>query len=305
MLVNKINQAHKGENVMTRLIAAAVFLPALFCSVSASAITVTADPKSGPESISAAPDGGVILGSATSPKIFRAAKGETQAKVFIDASSAGTVTFLGVLADAPSNTLWACQLQPVPGTNFRKSTLRSFDLTSGAAKISWMLPGDNNTCNDIAVGPDKAAYISDTAGAKIYRVKAGASDGELVLENQRLLNGIDGLVFMGGVLYVNNVASNQIYRIPMDATGKAGDPVQIWTDQPIKGPDGMRASADRLFIAENRNGRASMLTINGDIAHVTVVKDGLTQPTAIDVGGDTLWVGDRAADNASTVPLPH
>jgi hypothetical protein len=290
---------------MTRLIAAAVFLPALFCSVSAFAITVTSEAKSGPESIAAAPDGGLILGSATSPKIFRAAKGETQAKVFIDASSTGATMFLGVLADGPSNTLWACQLQAVPGTNNRKSTLRSFDLTSGAPKVSWVFPGDNNTCNDIAIGPDKAAYASDTAGAKIYRIKEGASEGELVLENQRLLNGIDGLTFMGGVLYANNVASNQIYRIPMDATGKAGDPVQIWTDQPIKGPDGMRASADRLFIAENRNGRASMLTINGDIAHVTVVKDGLGQPTAIDVGGDMLWVGDRTADNATTITLPH
>jgi hypothetical protein len=33
----------------------------------------------------------------------------------------------------------------------------------------------------------------------------------------------------------------------------------------------MRAAGDRIYIAENRNGRASMLTINGDIAHVTVV----------------------------------
>ena len=213
--------------------------------------------------------------------------------------------FLGVLADGPSNTLWACQLQATPGTTNRKSTLRSFDLASGAPKISWALPGDNSACNDIAIGPDKAAYASDTANAKIYRIKPGSSEGELVIENQRLLNGIDGLIFMSGVLYANNVASNQIYRIPMDAGGKAGDQVQIWTDQPIKGPDGMRASADRLFIAENRNGRASMLTINGDIAHVTVVKEGLQQPTAIDVAGDTLWVGDRPADNAISLPLPH
>ena len=290
---------------MRSLIAAALFLPALVVSSSASAITVTSEAKSGPESITATPDGGVILGSATSPRVFRAAKGETQAKVFIDAASTGATMFLGVLADGPSNTLWACQLQAVPGTNNRKSTLRSFDLTSGAPKTSWVLPGENNTCNDIAIGPDKAAYASDTAGAKIYRVKPGASEGELVLENQRLLNGIDGLAFMGGVLYVNNVASNQIYRIPMDASGKADDPVQIWTDQPIKGPDGMRASADRLFISENRNGRASMLTINGDIAHVTVVKEGLTQTTALDVQGDTLWVSDRANDNVVTIPLPH
>jgi hypothetical protein len=36
-------------------------------------------------------------------------------------------------------------------------------------------------------------------------------------------------------LYVNNVLSNNLYRIPVDASGKAGQPVDIWTDQPLKG----------------------------------------------------------------------
>jgi sugar lactone lactonase YvrE len=288
---------------MTRF--AATVLPALLFSTSAFAITVTtADPKTGPESITAAPDGGLILGSAT-PHIYRAAKGETQAKVFIDVSAVGSdVSFLGVLADGASNTLWACQAQPVPGTTNRHSSLRSFDLRTGAPKLSWALPGDSNTCNDISIGPDKAAYFSDTANSRIYRIRPGQTGAEMVIQN-RALDGIDGLCFMGGVLYANNVSANTIWRIPLDASGKAGDPVNIWTDQPIRGPDGMRCTADRIFIAENRNGRASMLTINGDIAHVTVVKEGMTQPTAIDVGGDMLWVGDRAADGASSIPLPH
>ena len=71
---------------------------------------------------------------------------------------------------------------------------------------------------------------------------------EMVIQN-RVLDGVDGLAFLGGVLYAINAAANNIYRIPLDASGKAGDPVQIWTDQPIKGPDGMRASGDRLFMA--------------------------------------------------------
>jgi hypothetical protein len=280
---------------MTRLFAATLAMSALLGSASAFALTVTADPKSGPESISGLPDGGIILGSA---------KGETQAKVFIDLSADGNVSFLGMLADAPSNTLWACELKATPGVQGRTSTLRSFDLKSGAPKISWALPGDSSTCNDIAIGPDKAAYFTDTSNSRIYRIRPGQTGAEMVIQN-RVLDGVDGLAFMGGVLYANNVAANTIWRIPLDATGKAGDPVSIWTDQPIKGPDGMRASADRLFIAENRNGRASMLTINGDIAHVTVVKDGMTLPTAIDVSGDTLWVGDRANDSATSIPLPH
>ena len=119
------------------------------------AITVTSDQGAGPESITAAPDGGLILGSGNKPAIYRAAKGETKAKPWIDVSADGNVSFLGVLADTSSNTLWACELGPrgAPGTP-SPSTLLGFDLTSGAPKMRWKLPGDSSVCNDIAIGPD-------------------------------------------------------------------------------------------------------------------------------------------------------
>jgi hypothetical protein len=66
---------------------------------------VTTPPHSQPESLTVAPDGSLILGSASKPVIYRAAKGNTEAHVFIDTSSEGAVTFLGVLADAPTNAL--------------------------------------------------------------------------------------------------------------------------------------------------------------------------------------------------------
>jgi hypothetical protein len=274
-------------------------------SSAALALTVVTEPKAGPESITAAPDGGLILGSSSRPVIFRAAKGETQAKVFIDLTSEGNFGFLGVLADPATNTLWACQIGPAatPGATIRPSTLRSFDLTTGAKKISWKLPGDNSNCNDFSIGPDKALYFSDTMNSRIYRVKPGQTAAELYLEN-RVLYGIDGLTFLNGVLYVNNVFFNNLYRIPMDAAGKAGAPEQIWPDRPIKGPDGMRAANGKLYLAENGNGRASLVTVTGDQAHVVTILDGLTQPTAIEPAGDILWVGDRAHDNATAIPMP-
>ena len=67
----------------------------------------------------------------------------------------------------------------------------------------------------------------------------------------------------------------------------------------------MRAANGHLFLAENANGRDSMLTIMGDTAHVTVIQTGLKLPTAIEPSGDVLWVGDRANDNAISIPLPH
>jgi hypothetical protein len=51
------------------------------------------------------------------------------------------------------------------------------------------LPGDSSTCNDFAIGPDKALSITDTTDNKIYRLPAGAASAELFLED-RALNGL-------------------------------------------------------------------------------------------------------------------
>jgi streptogramin lyase len=263
---------------------------------------VTTEPKSQPESFTVAPDGSLIIGSASKPVIYRAEKGATDAKVFIDVSAAeGNVSFLGMLADGATNTLWACQIIGT-GKN-RHSILRSFDLTSAAPKFRWPLPGEINLCNDFVIGPDKALYVSDTFGSRIFRLKPGATEPELLIED-RTLDGIDGITFLGSELYVNNVISNNLYRIPLDAAGKAGAPVQIWPDRPIKGPDGMRAANGKLYLAENKNGRASMITVTGDQATVVPILEGLTQSTAIEPAGDTLWVGDRATDKAIAIPMP-
>lgn len=287
---------------MIRMLTGALCLSVLL-TTSATALTVTTDAGAGPESITAAPDGGLILGSSNKPIIYRAAKGETKAKPFIDVSADGDVTFLGVLSDASSNTLWACEIGPRAAGQPVPSSLLSFDLNSGAPKSRWKLPNASSLCNDFTIGPDHALYVSDTFNSIIYRVRPGTSEGEVFINN-KVLDGIDGLTFMDGVLYANNVLANTLWRIPMDGGGKAGDPQPIWIDQQLKGPDGMRAARGKLFVADNNNGRAIMLTITGDKAHVTVLQRGLKAPTAIEPAGSLLWVGDSANDNSESIPMP-
>ena len=264
------------------------------------------DAKSQPESLTVAPGGVVIVGSASSPFVYKVRAGSTTAEKFIDASGEGPGTFfLGMLADASTNTLWTCQLTPVPNTTpqQRHTALRSFDLTTGAPKIRWNLPGDNNLCNDFTIGPDKALYISDTIPGRIFRLAPGASSAELFLDHPTL-RGIDGITFLNGVLYVNNVIFNKLYRIPVDANGKPGAPVDIWMDQPVRGPDGMRAANGKLLLAENGSGIISAVTVNGDKASVTVLKDGLDTPTGIEPAGDTIWITERGTGKVMSLPMP-
>ena len=289
-----------------RRLAGCVALVAGFAQAVFAADILIADAKSQPESLTVAPGGVLIVGSASTPFVYKVRSGSTTAEKFVDASAEGPGTFFfGMLADASTNTLWTCQLTPVPGTTpaQRHTALRGFNLETGAPKIRWNLPGDNSICNDFAIGPDKALYLSDTVNSKIYKLPAGASSAELFLEN-RALYGIDGITFLNGTLYVNNVFSNNLYRIPVDAAGKAGEPVDIWMDQPIKGPDGMRAANGKLIVAENGSGKISVITVNGDKASVTVIKEGLKTPTGVEPAGDTIWIAERGAGKAVSIPMP-
>jgi hypothetical protein len=288
-----------------RLVACIAILTGLAQAAFAADILIV-DAKSQPESLSVAPDGTLFVGSASTPFIYKVRPGSVTVEKFFEASGEGAGTFFfGMLVDGATNTLWACQLTPVPGTTpvQRHTALRGFDLSTGAQKVRWNLPGDNSTCNDFSIGPDKALYISDTANSKIYKLPAGATSAELFLED-RALYGIDGITFLNGTLYVNNVFSNNLYRIPMDAAGKAGQPVDIWMDQPIKGPDGMRAANGKLLLAENGSGKIDVVTVNGDKATVTVIKDGLKTPTAVEPAGDVIWIAERSAGKAVSIPMP-
>lgn len=149
----------------------------------------------------------------------------------------------------------------------------------------------------------EALHISDTASSKNYKLPAGASTAELFLED-RALYGVDGITFLDGKLYVNNVFSNNLYRIPVDAAGKAGKPVDIWMDRPVSGPDGMRAANGKLILAENGGGKISVITVNGDKASVTVIKEGLKTPAGVEPAGDTIWIAERGVGKAVSIPMP-
>src|SRR3569833_665105 len=141
------------------------------------------DAKSSPESLSVAPGGVVIVGSASTPFVYKVKPQATTADKFIDASAEGPGTFFfGMLAEPSTKTLRTCQLTPVADSTppRRHTALRSFDIETGAPKIRWDLPGDSNVCNDFAIGPDRALYITDTSNAKIYRLPAGAKTAALI-----------------------------------------------------------------------------------------------------------------------------
>lgn len=266
-----------------------------------------ADAQSEPESLSVGPDGTLFAGSASSPFIYRVRSGSPQADIFFDASRDGAGTFFfGILADANTNTLWACELTPNPEVAPVKphSTLRGFDLTTGAQKFHWTFPGVNSVCNDFTVGPDQALYVTDTLNGRIYKLASGTVTPKLLLENGNMLKGIDGITFLNGKLYVTNVFTDKLYRIAFCAGCGERQIVEITTDQPLKASDGMRAGGGMLLLADSGHGRVVALILHGDNAHVHVIRDGLQNPTAVELSGKALWIAERGSGKAVSVPMP-
>ena len=66
----------------------------------------------------------------------------------------------------------------------------------------------------------------------------------------------------------------------------------------------MRAANGKLFVAENGSGKISVITVNGDKASVTVIKEGLKTPTAVEPAATLLWIAERGTGKAVSIPMP-
>jgi hypothetical protein len=53
-----------------------------------------------------------------------------------------------------------------------------------------------------------------------------------------------------------------------------------------------------------RQRQDSVITVSGDITTVTVIKGGLKTPTAVEPDGDTIWIAERGAGKAVSIPMP-
>lgn len=245
-----------------------------------------------PESLSAAPDGSIYVGSMKGI-VFRAAPGAELAKAFIRPSAEnGILSILGVLADARSGTLWICsapsplRTPPAVGT----TSLMAFDLKTGKPKGAWPFPAPNGACNDITVARTGEVYATDTPNGRILRLKRDGKALELFAADEKL-KGVDGIAFCAaGDLYVNIVTKGQILRVDRGPDGTFKGLTEIRLSQPVAGPDGMRlVSGGRFLLAEGNSGKIDIVDIHGEEGKVTTLRDGLKSPPGVTHVGSTAY----------------
>ena len=247
-----------------------------------------------PESITSLKDGTIILGSVPGG-VFRIKPGETEPKPFVAREGNGFTTLLGVFADEKANTLWVCNTGP--------GTLKAFDLRTGMAKGSYPMP-TGAVCNDIAVADNGTAYASDTAGAKIFMLKKGATALEQAAADP-LLAGADGLAFGDrNTLYVNSVTAGKLIRLDLGPDGKSTKATELTLSGPLGAPDGLRAIGKNKFVqSENGNaaragGRLTLVTIDPKTNKATIrtLKEGMLATPATTATKGMAWVCEGKQD---------
>jgi sugar lactone lactonase YvrE len=253
-----------------------------------------------PESLSAAPDGSLYVGSMKGGVLHVSSGGEVSR--WIVPGAGDTRVILGVLVDAPRRTLWLCSndlsaigVTTPPGP--AGSWLRAFDLASAQSKASYRLPGEKPFCNDMAIAQDGTLYVTAT-GRDVMRLKPGAAALEIWVSDARIQpgnsGGADGIAFgADGHLYVNSVGSGLLFRIVIGKDG-AGQVTQLKLSRPLVRPDALRPISGNSFALIEGGGRVDRVDIHGDEAAITVLKDGLREPTGVTVTGtDARYVEGR------------
>jgi len=244
-----------------------------------------------PESITSTTDGALIIGSLGHGNILRVAPGKTTAEEWIKAGTGGLNGVLGVYADEKYKLLWVCS-NNLEGKG-EATAVMSFDLKSGAPKGTYRLPGEGPLCNDIAVGSDGTAYVSDTRLNSILMLRPGAKSLEVAAKDP-LLAGADGLAFGDkSTLYVNSVTANQILRLDLGPDGKSKSIIDLKLPRMLDRPDGMREfGAHRLLLAEN-SGKMSIVTFEGPGMQTVVlktIKEGLESTPGVTATRGMAWI---------------
>ncbi len=240
-----------------------------------------------PESLTSAHDGTLYFGSMNLGAVYRARPGHGTALPFISKEVGNFGRVLGVLADSSTNTLWVCD------NDGARASLKSFALGSGTPQKVYDLPG-GGFCNDIAL-KNGDAYVTDTKGGRVLKLAKGADVLTAWYTNDASDPSLDGLVWQGDTLYTNTYNGNHLIAVPMNADGSAGKGRNLTTSTDIYQPDGMRLSAQgKILMVEGRgkdgNGRLDEVTVSGDSATITVIKDHYMLPTAVTTIGATAYV---------------
>jgi sugar lactone lactonase YvrE len=270
-----------------------------------------------PESVVADAKGNLYVSSAANGSVVTiSADGRTVKQLIAPEIVSTTPTFvaiakLGLYVDDAKKDLYVCTLN----TQSFASTLRRYDLTTGQQKTSFNMASNGGVCNDIAADAKGNLYVTDSFFG-IERLPANGTALE-VWKNDSLFTAgpnqfaVDGIVVDGTTdIFVNNLTSGALIRVPIGTNDAAGTPTAIALKSnmgaaiaSLSSPDGMRLRAPHtILIAESGADAVSEVKIDPqtNTAVREVFANRIDRPSSVAIGkandgaaaNDGAWIAE-------------
>jgi hypothetical protein len=248
-----------------------------------------------PEALTAAADGTLFVSSITHGGVLKIAPGGSAAVPFFQPGEHGTRSTFGVLADDKRAMLWVASNDAsgfgIKGPSAVEGAwVKGFDLESGALKVSARLPGAPAIANDFAIGEDGSLYITNNVAPQILRLKPGATDVEVFVQDDAMKGGLDGIAIgRDGHLYANTYITGELFRIEIRGAAP-GKVTKLKTSRPLTHPDALRPFQGGFIMVEG-GGTLDRVTIDGDSAKIESMAE-FSEPTSVWLTADRIWVSE-------------
>ena len=243
-----------------------------------------------------ATNGRLLTGSLSEGTIFQI---HADGRVTPVVSDPDLVSSVGIEADEPRDRLLVANADRsvFQGGGAGQAKLGVYNLTTGerlamvdlAAAIADPPADAVHFANDVAVGDDGTAYVTDTRMNVVYRVSTDYEASVLHRFAPAQGLGLNGIVYHpSGYLLVAGGAT--LFKVPLD--NPAGT-TQVTLPEPIPGQDGMLWTADqRLAIVSNSSNRVVALTSSDEwaTAQLAGVASYSEQATTAAAVGDDIYV---------------
>ncbi|CAH0999344.1 hypothetical protein LEM8419_00642 [Neolewinella maritima] len=164
--------------------------------------------------------------------------------------------------------------------------------------------GDSTFINDVTVGADGTAYLTDSYFPVLYRYTGGDSleswlDLDSTIINYQASFNLNGIVIAPGDRYLLTVQSNTGILFRIDVTDRSVTEVNVGGFSLTAG-DGLALDNDLLFVVRNQNAEVVTIAMDGDYANGQVV--GITNspdfrfPTTVAATPDSLLLVNGQLD---------
>ena len=240
-----------------------------------------------PEGIASDGNGGIYVGSLTQRKILYINLESKEVSVFADKSIPGLLSVFGLLVDQEKRLLYVCSTDAGVADldEDRVTSLFVFNIENPKQPSRYPLPG-GGFCNDMALGPDGAVYVTDTKKPRILILRPNASALDVWLENE-IFGGeginLNGLVWSDDKLYVVKSNSGELFQISQKDGIQALAILKIKTPRPLQFPDGLELlTSEKLLVVEG-SGNLSEISIVGGEGNIRLISEGLDVPTTMDI----------------------